>query len=140
MELYFTKKLLENRSLRLYYSILLISASLLFLNFFLVSLLSYKASRITKTLQSCKATVLNESNFADFIFLSYCLQVFQLLELKANGFYFTPIRKKCEKLYTNKDNFENVIVEFVNSKQHHVTQKKMVYWLQIYGFPSLHEL
>ena len=76
---------------RLYYSILHISTLLLFLNFSLVSFLSYYASCITETLQSCKATVLNESYLADFIFLSYCLQVLQLLELKANGFYFTQL-------------------------------------------------
>ena len=29
-------------------------------------------------------------------------------------------------------------MELVNSKQHNVTQKKMVNWLQMYGFPSLH--
>lgn len=53
--------------------------------------MSYHASCITETLRGCKATVLNENYLAYFIFLSYCLQVFQLLELEANGFYFTQL-------------------------------------------------
>lgn len=54
---------------------------------------------------------------------------------------FISLNSHKEKVWvieTNKENLKNVIVEFVNSKQHNVTQKKMVNWLQIYGFPSLH--
>ena len=47
---------------------------------------------MTETLQSCKETVFNESYLADFDFLCYYLQVFQLLELKVNGFYFTQLQ------------------------------------------------
>lgn len=54
---------------------------------------------------------------------------------------FISLNSHKEKVWvieTNKENLKNVIVEFVNSKQHNVTHKKMVNWLQIYGFPSLH--
>ena len=54
---------------------------------------------------------------------------------------FISLNSHKEKVWvieTNKENLKNVIVDFVNSKQHNVTHKKMVNWLQIYGFPSLH--
>lgn len=53
---------------------------------------------------------------------------------------FISLNSHKEKVWvieTNKENLKNVIVEFVNSKQHNVTHKKMVNWLQINGFPSL---